>query len=180
MAVIVVLCLLFALGPSLAAQDGERDSVPEALRQPQLGEAPRYPQDLIIGSLARGDVPSEARRFAAAALAAMVAGNRDAPSLSALPPMVLGELLSALEETAPRRYRIGEGRAEPDGSYSFLVRFLGRDRGIAGELYLRFEAARDGEAAVWRLDDLLLEESRALGEVEQGPTYNLPPYERLF
>jgi hypothetical protein len=167
----------------------ERDSIPQALRQPQRGEAPRYPRDLVIGSLARGDVPDETLRFADEVLSALTTGNQEAPSLSGLSSFVRDDLFSALEKVNPRKYRIGEGREEADGAYSFLVRFLGREMGIAGELYLRFEIAPLAEAdeagattggGVWRLDDLLLEEPRTLGEVEQGPVFNLPPYERLF
>jgi hypothetical protein len=198
MFVIVILSLL--VGPHLAAQEEtqERDSIPEALRQPQRGEAPRYPQDMVIGSLAQGEVPDEARRFAAEVLSALLAGNREAQPFSGIGSLVREEMFAALGEVEPRRYRIGEGREEADGSYSFLVRFLGRERGVAGELYLRFDpvqakevvepvADADEPAAdstpgegIWRFDDLLLEEPRDLGDVEQGPTFNLPPYERLF
>jgi hypothetical protein len=186
-AFLLVVCLIV---PNAHAQDNgqERNSIPQTLRQPQGGEALRYPQDLVIGSLARGDVPDEGRRFADEVLSALTAGNREARSLSGLSSFVREDLFSALEKADPRKYRVGEGREEADGSYSFLVRFLGREMGIAGELYLRFESApveEDGGAAgtgsgVWQLDDLLLEDPRMLGEVEQGPVFNLPPYERLF
>jgi hypothetical protein len=142
MLLIAVLCLFFLIPGYTGAQDldlaQDRDSIPQALRQPQRGEAPRYPRDLIIGSLERGDVPAEARRAALEIMAALSAGNRDAPSLAFIGPMVRGELISSLEEIRPRTYRVGEGREEADGSCSFLVRFLGREQGIAGELYLRF------------------------------------------
>jgi hypothetical protein len=147
----------------------------------------------VIGSLQRGDVPDGARRFAAGVMAALTAGNQDAASLSRLGSIARDELFSALETVEPRRYRIGEGREEPDGSCSFLVRFLGRELGIAGELYLRFEPAQPsgpaGEGAAparaetggaWVLDDLLLEEARELGAAGEEPQFDLPPYERLF
>jgi hypothetical protein len=185
-----VLLLLLCTAP-LWAQDLNRDSVPGALRQPQRGEAPRYPRDLVIGSLERGDAPPEARRAAAEIMAALSAGDQEAPSLSSLGPLARGELFSALEEVRPRGYRIGEGREEPDGSSSFLVRFLGRELGIAGELYLRFrpappeedpeEGPPQGESAgTWVLDDLLLEEKRALGQIADEPVFGFPPYERLY
>jgi hypothetical protein len=153
---------------------------------------------LVIGSLDRGDVPAEARRAALEIMSAFNAGNRDAPSLASLGPAARGELFSSLEEIQPRTYRVGEGREEADSSCSFLVRFLGRDLGIAGELYLRFQmpqprAAGDSGESVpaieappppergsWVLDDLFLEEKRSLGEIVEEPLFDLPPYERLY
>jgi hypothetical protein len=157
---------------------------------------------LVIGSLGRGNVPAEARRAALGIMAALSAGSRDAPSLASIGPMAREELFSSLEEIRPRTYRVGEGREEPDGSCSFLVRFLGREQGIAGELYLRFRLPPPEEAAVsagapaeaaagaapamppaagaWVLDDLLLEEKHNLGETVQEPLFDLPPYERLY
>jgi hypothetical protein len=115
-------------------------------------------------------------------MAALTAGNRDAPALSPLGPQARSELFSALEEAAPRTYRVGEGREEADGSCSFLVRFLGRELGIAGELYLRPEEVQgeNAGAGTWRLDDLLLEEAHSLGEIADEPLFDLPPYERLY
>jgi hypothetical protein len=129
-------------------------------------------------------------------MAALIAGNPDAPPLAVLGPAAREELLSSLKEIQPRTYRVGEGREEADGSCSFLVRFLGREQGIAGELYLRFrepqpEAGDSEEAApaaepsppergAWVLDDLLLEEKHTLGEIVEEPLFDLPPYERLY
>jgi hypothetical protein len=151
---------------------------------------------MVIGSLARGDVPAEARRAAVAIMSALNTRNREAPALSSLGPSARGGLFSALEEVQPRNYRIGEGRVEPDGSCSFLVRFLGRELGIAGELYLIFRPAlpedavnseapaanspAQGTAGSWTLDDLLLEEKRPLGKIEDEPLFDFPPYERLY
>jgi hypothetical protein len=195
--VALIVALLTLAAPDMQAQEDsrsqedsqpqERDSVPAALRQPQRGEASRYPQDLVIGSLARGDVPAEGRRFAAEVLGSLMTGNRNARALSGISSLARDELFTAIEEVDPRRYRIGEGREEVDGAYSFLIRFLGRERGIAGELYLRFEPGQAGDAdgagataGAWLLDDLLLEEPRDLGEVGTEPIFNFPPYERLF
>jgi hypothetical protein len=186
MLVITLLCLLLAAVPDSGAQElsPEFESIPETLWQPQRGESPRYPRDLVIGSLARGDVSDGARSFAAQVLAALVAGNKEAASLSRLGPVGREELIAAVAAVEPRRYRIGEGREEADGSYSFLIRFLGRDLGIAGELYIRYEPVRTADSPAgpgggWFLDDLLLEEQRPLGEARED-TYDLPPYERLF
>jgi hypothetical protein len=198
-ALTLTLCVLFLAPRPSAAQDLDlnRDSIPQILRQPQRGEAPRYPRDLIIGSLERGNVPAEARRAAVEIMSALNTGNRDAPALASLGPLAREALFSALEEVRPRNYRIGEGREETDGSCSFLVRFIGREQGIAGELYLRFQTAQtaqteDSGAAEaedpappppvegWVLDDLLLEEKRSLGKIADEPIFDFPPYERLY
>ena len=50
--------------------------------------------------------------------------------------------MTKLNTVSPRSFRLGGGREEPDGSFSFLVRFVGRDQGITGELFVRFEEQR--------------------------------------
>lgn len=191
MTLIAALCLLLFSAPVSGAQDGSPgsvpDSIPEVLWRPQRGESPRYPQDLIIGSLARGNVSDGARLAAGQALAALVAGNRNAAVFSRFSAASRNELFSAVAVAEPRKYRVGEGREEADGSYSFLVRFMGRERGIAGELYIRFEPPPEADSAAgtagngaWLVDDLLLDEQRPLGEFLEESVYDLPPYERLF
>ncbi|MDR2376169.1 MAG: hypothetical protein LBD96_07015 [Treponema sp.] len=189
MMLIAVLCLLLVSAP-LGAQEisAGSDSIPEALWRPQRGESPRYPRDLIIGSLARGNVSDGARLAATQVLSALVAGNRSAAVFSRFDASSRNGLFSTVALVEPRKYRLGEGREEADGSYSFLVRFIGREQGIAGELYVRFEPAQEaaaGSAAAsgsgaWLLDDLLLEEQRPLGDFTEEAVYDLPPYERLF
>jgi hypothetical protein len=135
--------LLFA-GMTLYAQDfgeqsGERSrgSIPEPLLRPQKGEAPRYPVDTVIGPLGQGEAPREAYLFARQAASARVAGNINAQSLSGLNRPLRESYLSKLQVISPRNYRIGGGREEADGAVSFLVRFIGREQGITGELYVR-------------------------------------------
>jgi len=50
--------------------------------------------------------------------------------------------MSMLKAVNPQFFRLGNGREEPDGSYSFLVRFVGREQGITGEMFVRFEERR--------------------------------------
>jgi hypothetical protein len=175
-------------------ESADRQTIPEFLRQPQRGEAPRYPTDTIIGSLARGDVPADAYDFAREVLGILVAGNKDAPVFSAMNSVELEKIFSDLEKINPRKFRLGKGQEEVDGAFSFLVRFIGRDKGMAGELYIRpvppageaaeavqNEEEEEGEEeAAWLLDDLILEEERGLDEVIDGPSFDLPPYERFF
>ncbi|MDR1319751.1 MAG: hypothetical protein LBJ90_09005 [Treponema sp.] len=170
--------------------DFSRGSIPEELLRPRRGEAPRYPVDTVIGALGQGEAPAEAYLFAREVLAALTAGNKDAPGLSAMNSVSLEGFLSLLETISPRSYRIGSGRGEPDGAVSFLVRFIGREQGIAGELFVRQEdpppdrpaaaeagteaaasagaertAAANGGADTrppggWIFEDLILEEAR--------------------
>jgi hypothetical protein len=186
---------LFLCFAGLAAQDApeagnaDRQTIPEILRQPHRGEAPRYPVDTIIGSLDRGDVSAAAYTCAREVLAALIGGNKEAPVLSAVNSEDLEKNFSDLGKIGPRKYRLGKGREEADGAVSFLVRFIGREKGIVGELYVRSmvianqEAAEDvqrQEETVWRLDDLILEEERGLDEVIEEPSFDFPPYERFF
>jgi hypothetical protein len=191
MILMALLCLFLFSAPYSGAQEEVPgpELIPETLWRPQRGESPRYPRDLVIGSLARGNVSDAARLAATQTLSALVAGNKNAAVFSRFSASNRDELFSAVAAVEPRRYRIGEGREEVDGSYSFLVRFLGRDHGIAGELYVRFEPPPEADSpaeepaagtGAWLLDDLLLEEQRPLGEAVEESVYDLPPYERLF
>jgi hypothetical protein len=92
--------------------------------------------DTAIGALGRGEAPEEAYGFARQVAAALAAGNQDAPSLKAMNSVSREAFISTLNTINPRSYRLGSGREEPDGAFSFLVRFLGREQGITGELYV--------------------------------------------
>jgi hypothetical protein len=149
---VLYIFLGFYLAVFSAAQDnpsggGEmgRSSIPDALRWPQRGEAPRYPVDTVIGPLGRGEVSEEAYLFARKVSAALTAGNRGDPNLSAMNSVSLEAFISELNGISPRSYRLGSGREEPDGAFSFLVRFLGRERGITGELYIRPQEQKPAE-----------------------------------
>jgi hypothetical protein len=181
---------------SLAAQEApatenlERHTIPDLLRRPQRGEAPRYPTDTVIGSLERGDVPVAAYSFAREVLAALLMESENAASLAAMNGADREKVFSDLGEINPRKFRLGSGREEADGAISFLIRFMGREKGISGELYVRAGLppaagdTEDGELQddrpVWRLDDIILEEERSLDETVEGPVFNFPPYERFF
>jgi hypothetical protein len=161
-----------------------RGSIPEELLRPRRGEAPRYPVDTVIGALGQGEAPPEAWLFARRVLAALVAGNRDAPALSAMNSVLLEGFFSTLETISPRSGRMGSGREEPDGAVSFLVRFIGREQGIVGELFVRRadEGTAGGAGSGWIFEDLVLEEARDR-ETENRDTnhrFDFSPYERFF
>jgi hypothetical protein len=189
-----------------AADMAAATTIPEALRRPRRGEAGRYPVDTVIGPLGPGDAGADAYLVARDLLGALVAGNRGSPALSAAGDGALDAILEALRAIDPVVCRLGGGRREADGAVSFLVRFIGREKGIVGELYLRTDeeepAAEDaaagedarpgdgaadggggrggGKAAVWYFDDLVLEEPGDRGAPAAEGRFDFVPYERVF
>lgn len=145
--------------------------LPEALRRPQQGEALRYPSDTVIGDLGRGAVEVGAYRAATRFLTALMENDREASILAALDASFLDELLVALEPLAIQKFRLGSSRNEEDGSVSFLIRLIGSEQWISGELYLRFEYE------TWLVDDLILEQAKTFSADDIGYT---SPYERVF
>ena len=148
--------------------------VPEALRRPERGEAPRYPEDLVIGELGQGRAPLGAYQFAQELLSALARGRNDAQVLERSSSRIGEDVFEELRGISPRSYRIGGGRNEPDGSVSFIVRFIGRVETIIGELFVR------SETAGWILDDLILEEKVLLSDIRDEYRYDFSPYERFF
>ena len=158
-------------------QGGEVSSqvtVPEVLRRPLRGEAPRYPRDTVIGELGQGTAPDRAWRYAREIAAVLVTSNQNSSVISRMDNDILKDYFPVLGAFEPRRYHLGGGRTEVDGSVSFLVRFLGREKWMAGELYLRLEEDS------WRLDELVLEEVRNFEQGRSTYTYDFSPYERFF
>jgi hypothetical protein len=154
---------------------------PDIVRQPQQGEAPRYPRDTVIGELGRGTAPEAAWTRAGAVMDALTRGVRTAGALEAAGESLTERLFASLEGINPTKYRLGGGRVEADGSVSFLVRFLGRSESVAGELYLiREGTAEDRSAGSWQLDDLILEEAKDLAAEQNAYQYDFSPYERFY
>ena len=151
-------------------------TIPDVLRRPIRGEAPRYPRDRIIGELGQGTAPDSAWQYANALMSAVVSGNRTGLETGAggLLDSILTRYLTSLETVSPGNYHLGGGRTEADGAVSFLVRFIGRDQWITGELYLLPDREK------WLLDDLILEEERDIGEGKNSYPYDFTPYERFF
>ncbi|MDR1950014.1 MAG: hypothetical protein LBQ38_11530 [Spirochaetaceae bacterium] len=151
------------------------ETIPEEVRRPRKGEAPRYPRDLVIGTLGRGTAPEEAYALARNCLGAILVKNQASEYLAALDTGKKETIFAGLEPAAPRKFRIGGGREEPDGSVSFLFRFIGRERSIAGELYLM-----PGEEEQWLFDDIILEDPQELADGKKAYQYDFSPYERFF
>jgi hypothetical protein len=166
-----------------------RGSIPEELLRPKRGEAPRYPIDVVIGELGKGTASDAAFSFANYISAAFLSGNKNNPALASIDSVLKESLLSSLDVISPLSYRLGGGREEADGAVSFLIRFIGKDQGITGELYIRYVTRQtegaDGEVKTtgrWIFEELLLEEARDR-EVEQKESIyrnDFYPYERFY
>jgi hypothetical protein len=142
---IATFSLLLALGTAgVFPQDemAQRGSIPEELLRPRKDESPRFPMDTVIGPLGQGRAPKEAYDIARRTAAALLAGDLKVPVLASVNRVFLEGCITVLNTVSPRSFRLGGGREEPDGSYSFLVRFIGREQGITGELFIRLEERR--------------------------------------
>jgi hypothetical protein len=138
---VFALLFIFSTGIAFSQTDEllQRSSIPEELLRPRREESPRYPVDTVIGSIGQGKAPAEAYVLAKRIAAALLAGDINARVLSSVNKAFREGYMSALNAVNPRYFRLGSGREEPDGSVSFLVRFAGREQGITGELFVRFE-----------------------------------------
>jgi hypothetical protein len=166
-----------------------RGSIPEELLRPKRGEAPRYPIDIVIGELGRGTASDAAFSFANYIGAAFLSGNKDNAALASIDAGLRQNLLSSLDVISPLSYRLGGGREEADGAVSFLIRFIGKDQGITGELYIRYLSRQtegaDGEVKTtgrWIFEELLLEEARDRDVEQKESIYrnDFYPYERFY
>jgi hypothetical protein len=165
--------VLWLISQGLFSQEADQ-SVSETLRRPDRSETPRYPEDLVIGVLGQGETPEGAYQTARNILSALAAGRRDAPVLANSLSIISEDHFQGIRSIRPKSYRLGSGRTEPDGCVSFLVRFIGNDESISGELFARQEEGR------WLLDDLILEEKRPLSEIRDSYRYDFSPYERFY
>jgi hypothetical protein len=125
----------------------------------------------------------------------------DHPGLAGINAALREDYLTVLEGIGPRSYRLGGGREEPDGAVSFMIRLIGRESGITGELFVRYvtrqirieneNESEDEEAEVevevrtvgsWRFEDLILEEARGREEEQRESLqrFDFSPYERFF
>jgi hypothetical protein len=162
--------------------------IPEELLRPGRGEAPRYPIDTVIGELGQGKASATAYAYANTVLSALFTGRIDHPAFSSLGASVQTSYMSALDAIGPRSYRVGGGREEPDGAVSFMVRFIGREYGITGELFIRYVTRQievgEGSETIgsWVFEELILEEAKDLESERQEAVnrYDFSPYERFF
>jgi hypothetical protein len=176
-------------------QDGSipRGSIPEELLRPKRGEAPFFPIDTVIGGLGQGGASDEAYSFARSIARGFLSGNAEHHALTAVNAVLRESYLSLLDVIQPLSFRIGSGREEPDGAISFLIRFIGREQSITGELFVRFitRQARvsDDESqnfapaeGNWVFDELILELPRSRTQEQRDALhrFDFSPYERFF
>jgi hypothetical protein len=106
--------------------------------------------------------------------------------LASFNPALCENYIRSLENISVHGFRLGGGKQVPDGDVSFLVRFIGIDYGITGELYVRSSTGRireDGTGeAVWIFDELLFEEAKSHSAVAREVMNRLDklPYERFY
>ncbi|MDR2305006.1 MAG: hypothetical protein LBE10_10515 [Treponema sp.] len=137
-------------------------TIPPELWRPSRGESPRFPIDTVIGELGRGEVSEEAYNFARGVAEALMTARSSDSSLSGMSQAELDGFFEAIREVGPESFRLGSGRLEPDGAVSFLLRFIGREKGITGELYIR----TDEEPRLPAGDDPAVETTAGGGEIE--------------
>ena len=189
---LIVSAAVFAVSQenSSSQYDSYRGSIPEELLRPGRGEAPYYPADMIIGSLGRGNASEAAFSFAASVASALTIGAVNSPALSSVNSAARDRYLSALRVISPGSYRLGGGREEADGAFSFLIRFIGPYQGITGEMYIRYVTRHvtvEGSdeplpVSNWVLEDLYLEEAMNRDVENQQSIYrsDFYLYERFY
>ena len=129
---------------TLSVQEAQRSSIPDELLRPQRDESERFPIDVLIGEIGQGLAPREAYENAKLAASELMAGNTEAVVFANVNKAFIDieESINALNEINPLSFRLGGGHIMPDGSVSFLIRFIGREMGITGELFIKFEERR--------------------------------------
>jgi len=134
-----LICFFLCLSFFSSAQDQPyRGSIPEELLRPKRGEEPRFPIDTVIGELGQGEAPLAAYSYAKTVASGLISASKDHPGLAGINTALREEYLSVIEEISPRSYRLGGGREEADGAVSFMIRLIGKDSGITGELFVRY------------------------------------------
>ncbi|MDR1838103.1 MAG: hypothetical protein LBQ93_00755 [Treponema sp.] len=181
------ICLFFIA--CFAAHGQTRGSIPEELLHPGRGESSRYPADTVIGELGQGKAPAAAYSYANSLAEGLFSGQMGNSALASINPSLREKYLTALGSISPRSYRLGGGREEADGAVSFIIRFIGREYGITGEMYLRYArqtgSGETSQTGNWMFDELLLEEAKSREVEEQEAAklrhrLDLLPYERFF
>jgi len=191
---LVTIFLISAM--AVFAQDASdrfsQGSIPGELLRPRHGEPLRFPIDTVIGGLGQGRASAEAYAFAVSLAAGFASGDAGHIGLATVSVALRENYLSVLRIIEPTSYRLGSGREEPDGSISFLIRFLGREQSITGELFVRYVTRRieetvNDEVTVrtvgsWTFEDLILEGARTREQDlrENMQRFDFSPYERFF
>ena len=188
--------MFFTILAFISAQEWDgvpiRGSIPDELLMPKRGETPHYPVDTVIGELGQGDAPAAAYSFAVSVAEGLYSGATGHHALAQINSVLKERYLSALDKIDPRSFRLGGGRQESDGAVSFMIRFVGREQGITGELFIKFvsdqkeQNAEDEDANFsrgnWIFDELILEDARNHEDEQKDSLqrFDFSPYERFF
>ena len=148
--------------------------VPEILLRPTRETEWVYPVDAVIGPLGGGEVSEAANAYARGVLRDLMRQNEKANTLKDLGPDLLKEAMTKVGEAEPRRVRSGGGREEPDGSVSFLFRFIGSEKELSGELYIR------DVAGAWKTEDIIFEDPQNISSGSDSVKSTFTPYERFY
>jgi hypothetical protein len=148
--------------------------VPEALIKPTRERGAFYPVDAVIGQLGTDDLTGGAGGYARSVMQDLLKQDAASASLGNLGPDITGDAMEKLAEAAPHKWRIGGGREEADGSVSFLFRFMGREKEVSGELYLR--SGTDG----WKTEDIIFNTPKELTIGVDTSSSGYTPYERFY
>jgi hypothetical protein len=169
--------LVFSAPPSYgqAGEGGQFSGViPEFLIRPVRLRELNYPKDAVIGQLGSGEAGAGANSYARTVLRELMRQNKAAASLSPLGPDLIDAVMKKLSGVEPRKFRMGGGQEEIDGSVSFLFRFMGREEETAGELYIRADGAN------WITEDIIMGDTKALSRNSDAFTFEYLPYERFY
>jgi hypothetical protein len=193
MRIFCLVLVFLSLAVFLPAQDQiYRGSIPEELLRPKRGEAARFPIDTVIGELGQGTASPAAYSYAKTIAAGLLSANADNSGLAGINAELRKDYITVLEEIYPKSYRLGGGREEADGAVSFMIRFIGKDSAITGELFVRYvtrqiKSENEEEEEVktvgsWKFEDLILEEAKSREEEdhESLQRFDFSPYERFF
>jgi hypothetical protein len=148
--------------------------VPEALIRPTRERGAFYPVDAVIGPLGVEDLAGEAGDYAKTVMQDLLSQDAASASIGNLGTDITGDAMEKLSEAAPHKWRLGGGREEADGSVSFLFRFMGREKEVSGELYLR---SADGG---WKTEDIIFNTPKELTIGAETSSSSYTPYERFY
>ncbi|MDR2447030.1 MAG: hypothetical protein LBD58_07060 [Treponema sp.] len=148
--------------------------LPDSLSRPQKGEAARYPEDMIIGELGIGEASEEAYGYAKKVIGSLLGQQQKAEGISG---DVWQRTKASVDAVSPQKFRLGGGRKETDGNTSFIFRFIGRERWVVGEIYVRFQ---DAVPVPMQKEDAAQDDEAAAESVESGdPEPAEPPDENI-
>ncbi|MDR0551074.1 MAG: hypothetical protein LBG72_03540 [Spirochaetaceae bacterium] len=153
-------------------------SLSEDLLRPTRSYAPLYPRDAVIGELGKGEASEAAYSYAVAVLSNIMADKQNAPSLRMLGETDKTEIFEKIKKVEPRKVRSGGGLIEPDGSNSFLFRFIGREKEVSGSLYILPD--EEPETIRWTLDSVLMEDVIVSASKNDTRDYDYLPYARMY